>query len=196
MAGACPPELAAAVAAAGGMGAAGVVNDTPEAIADWAARFRALAGTAPFQLNLWIPDPPADDDVGLQTAYLDSLGGTPAPAGGPGPSFSDQLVAVLAARPAVVSTIMGLFTAEQVAAVHGAGCAWFATVTTRTEAIAAERAGADAVVVQGMEAGGHRGTTDPADAEAVSVGLLALVPWVADAVGVPVVAAGAIGDGR
>lgn len=196
MAGACPPELAAAVAAAGGMGAAGVVNDTPERIAAWAARFRELAGAAPFQLNLWVPDPPADDDVVLQTAFLDSFGGRAAPAPGPGPAFDDQLAAVLAARPTAVSTIMGLPAPAQVDAVHAAGCAWFATVTTRAEAVAAQRAGADAVVVQGMEAGGHRGTADPADAEAVSVGLLALVPWVADAVTVPVVAAGAIGDGR
>ena len=57
MAGACPPALAAAVANAGGMGAMGALTSSPEAIAAWAAAFRAQSNGA-FQLNLWIPDPP------------------------------------------------------------------------------------------------------------------------------------------
>ena len=57
MAGACPPALAAAVAEAGGMGAAGVLLDHPEQIARWTADFRAASGGA-LQLNIWIPDAP------------------------------------------------------------------------------------------------------------------------------------------
>ncbi len=76
------------------------------------------------------------------------------------------------------------------------GIAWFATVTTVAEARAAEAAGADAVVAQGMEAGGHRGCFEAGRAEAEQVGLFALVPAVADAVRVPVIATGGIADAR
>jgi nitronate monooxygenase len=73
---------------------------------------------------------------------------------------------------------------------------WFATATTVAEAKAAEAAGADAVIAQGMEAGGHRGAFHAEDAERQMVGLMALLPQVADAVAVPVIAAGGIADAR
>ena len=76
------------------------------------------------------------------------------------------------------------------------GIPWFATVTTVAEARAAEAAGADVIVTQGAEAGGHRGSFDAAEAERRQVGLFALLPAVADAVRVPVVAAGGIADAR
>ena len=76
------------------------------------------------------------------------------------------------------------------------GIAWFATVTTVAEAHAAEAAGADVVVAQGAEAGGHRGRFDPSKAEREAVGLFALLPAVVDAVSIPVVATGGIADAR
>lgn len=196
MAGACPPGLAVAVAEAGGMGADGAVLDSPEAIGDWARRFREGSSRA-FQMNLWIPDETPSADSGEEPArrFLERFG-RPGEAAGGAPVFTEQCDALLAARPTVISSIMGLFEPAMVERIHAAGIAWFACATTLEEALAAERAGADVVVAQGVEAGGHRGTFDPDTAGRTGVGLLALVPQLVDALRVPVVATGGIADGR
>jgi nitronate monooxygenase len=135
MAGACPPALSIAVAQAGGMGPNGCVSLEPAAIGDWVDAVRT--GTeGPFQLDLWIPDPPPVRDAGAEArvrAFLSRWG----------PAVPD-----------------------------------------------------DAIVAQGLEAGGHRGAFDAASAEATGAGLLALVPAIVDAVDVPVIAAGGIADAR
>ena len=112
------------------------------------------------------------------------------------PSFDAQCECMLELAPTVVSSIMGLYPAAFVERLKRAGIAWFAIVTTVAEALAAEQAGADVIVAQGAEAGGHRGAFDARDAERTHVGLFALLPAVVDAVRVPVVATGGIADAR
>lgn len=200
MAGACPPALSSAVANAGGMGAAGALMMEPDAIADWARRFRSESNGS-FQLNLWIPDPEPVRDAVQEASLRRFLGRfgpeVPAEAGDASlPSFADQCEALIAARPSAVSSIMGVFPPAFVERLKAADIAWFATVSTVAEARMAEAAGADVIVAQGCEAGGHRGAFDAALAERQAVGLLALLPAVVDAVKAPVVGTGGIGDGR
>lgn len=200
MAGACPPALAAAVARAGGLGSGGMTGDTPDGIERWVRTVRAASNGA-FMLNLWVPDPqphPDPEHVEAVRRFLDGWTGErrAEAASFSKPDFEAQCDAVIAAAPPVVSSIMGLFDADRVARFRDARIRWWATVTTVSEAEAAAAAGADAIIAQGMEAGGHRGAFDAAAGEAQLVGLASLVPAVADAVDVPVVAAGGIADGR
>jgi nitronate monooxygenase len=154
-----------------------------------------------FQFNLWIPDPPPQRDTGAEAAVRDFLGSWgPEVAREAGdvtpPDFAAQCEAMLEAGPPIISSIMGLYPEAFVAKMKSKGIRWFANATTVVEAKAAEKAGADIIVAQGMEAGGHRGAFDAAHAEARLVGLFSLLPAVVDAVKVPVVATGGIADGR
>lgn len=200
MAGASPPELAIAVANGGGMGACGALLMGPEEIGDWASKMRAGSNGA-FQINLWTPDPAPVRDAGHEADLRAFLAGwgpeVPADAGNAAPlDFDAQCAAILAAGPAVISSIMGLYPATFVAAMKERGIKWYATATTVAEARAAEAAGADAIIAQGAEAGGHRGAFEAGDAATALVGLVSLLPAVADAVTVPVVATGGIADAR
>jgi len=200
MAGACPAALAIAVGQAGGMGACGTLLMAPDAIGDWAARVRAGSNGA-FQLNIWIPDPKPVRNAAHETKVRDFLAkwGPDVPedaAEGTLPDFAAQCEAMLAAGPQVISSIMGLYPSDFVDRMKARGIRWFANVTTVGEALAAEEAGADVVVAQGMEAGGHRGAFEARDAEASLVGLFSLLPAMVDAVKIPVVATGGIADAR
>lgn len=172
----------------------------PAAIERWVAEVRVQA-TGPFQLNLWLPHPPPLRDSAHEARvreFLSRWGPTvPADAGDTVlPDFDAQCEALLKASPAAVSSIMGLYPPRFVARLKTQKIAWFATVSTVAEAKQAEAAGADVVVAQGMEAGGHRSAFDASRAEQQLIGLVALIPAVVDAVRVPVVAAGGIADGR
>lgn len=200
MAGACPPGLSIAVARAGGMGACGCLLMGPDAIKSWAAEVRAATNGA-YQLNMWIPDPEPERDLAHEATvreYLNTWG--PAVPDDAAETklldFDAQFDAMLAAGPNVISSIMGVYPEDKVQRMKDQGIKWLAVVTTVSEARAAVEAGADAVIAQGMEAGGHRGAFDPGYAEQRMVGSFALIPAICDAVDVPVIATGGIADAR
>jgi nitronate monooxygenase len=200
MAGACPVSLSAAVANAGGMGACGALLMKPEEIAAWCVDFRTQSD-GEFQINLWIPGPEPKRDAELERRQREYLGqwGPEVPeraAEGVLPDFDAQCRAMLEAKPKAISSIMGLYAPKFVAEMRSRGILWFATATTVGEAKAAQAAGADAIIAQGAEAGGHRGAFDASEAERRMVGLFALLPQVADAVSVPVIATGGIAEAR
>lgn len=200
MAGACPASLSIAVANAGGLGSCGALLMQPAAIKAWAAEMRA-GSNGGFNLNLWIPDPPPQRDAAAEDAvraFLRRWGPEVAREAGDvtPPDFEAQCEAMLEVGPTIISSIMGVYPTAFVQRMKAQGIKWFANATTVAEAKAAEAAGADVIVAQGMEAGGHRGAFDAARAHTELVGLFALLPAIVDAVKLPVVATGGIADAR
>ena len=200
MAGASAPSLSIAVADAGGLGACGALLMKPDEILAWANEVRGETNRR-FQINLWIPDPPPQRDPAHEQKvreFLANWGPAVPPEAGDAtpPDFAWQCDTLIEAAPTAVSSVMGLYPVGFVKRLKQRGIAWIANVSTVAEARAAEQAGADVIAVQGMEAGGHRGCFNAADAERTQVGLFALLPAVVDAVKVPVVATGGIADAR
>jgi nitronate monooxygenase len=198
-------DLVVAVSDSGGLGSFGVHHLNRSGIRDVAAAIRSRT-RKPFALNLWIPfedsESPLVSDAQFATAvevlrpYYDELGVSP-PTRPPRftPPYDEQIEAVLEARPAVFSFVFGIPAPAVLARCREQGITTLGTVTTVDEAIAMERAGVDAVVASGFEAGGHR-ISFLRPAEDSLIGTFALVPQVVDAVRIPVIAAGGIGDGR
>ena len=182
------PELAAAVSEAGGLGFLAAGYKSPAALSADVEALRALA-SRPFGINLFAPPGPAADPQEV-AAYAATL---PGPLGEPrrdDDHWAQKLELVAAARAPVVSITFGCPDRAVVERLHTAGCAVWVTVTIAGEAVRARDAGADALVVQGVEAGGHRGSFD--DRAPGDLGLLALLQSVRAAVDLPLVATGGI----
>jgi len=194
------PALAAAVSEAGGLGFLAAGYRTAAALADDVAAVRA-ATRAPFGVNLFAPPArPADHDAVAH--YAATLIGEAERQGailGDPRSDDDGWDAKLALlrelRPAVASFTFGCPAPATIAALRDDGVAVWVTVTTPAEARQAAAAGADALVAQGAEAGGHRGAFDDANAKRDAIGLLALLQLVRAATELPLVAAGGIMTG-
>ena len=195
------PHLVAAVCNAGALGFIGAAYLTPAQIVDVSRAVRAST-SRPFGINLFAPLP-ASDAPNDPSAAVESVApffaelGLPAPSlpTSGGHSFDEQLTAALESGASVFSFTFGILPRAAIDAIKARGMFLIGTATTVEEAIALEKAGADAVVTQASEAGGHR-STFAASFEAGLIGAMALVPQVVDAVNVPVIASGGIMDGR
>lgn len=195
-------ELVAAVSNAGALGFIGAAYLTPEQIIERGKAVRE-ATSRPFGINLFAPMPrpnvPAEDMQRALVAlapYYSELGlGAPSFSAASSSSFDDQLAACLETDAPVFSFTFGLLPKSAVAEIKRRHILLMGTATTVEEARALVELGVDAVVAQGSEAGGHRGTFT-GDFAAGMVGTISLVPQIADTVRVPLVASGGIMDGR
>jgi len=202
MGGHVAPEMPAAVSRAGGLGSFPCSALSPAQMRDAVARIRTQTSN-PINLNFFCHAVPQRDEA-IESAwrkrlasYYAELG--VAPPGSPTrtlePFGQEMCDAVIELKPEIISFHFGLPEKSLVNRLKAAGCTILSSATTVMEARWLEDHGADVVIAQGVEAGGHRGmflTTEPTS----QVGTLALVPQVVDAVRVPVIAAGGIADGR
>src|ERR1700704_3920953 len=195
------PELVASVGEAGGLGFIGGAYLTPQQILEAARAVRARTAR-PFGISLFAPQPvpeaPKDPRRALECVapfYAELERPPPQAPALAADSFAGQLAAALEGDASVFSFTFGILPASAIEAIKARGVFLIGTATTVDEAVALEKAGVDAVVTQGAEAGGHRGSF-AAEFEAAMVGTISLVPQVVDAVRVPVIASGGIMDGR
>ena len=195
------PALVAAVSNAGGLGSMGAGYMTPQQIAETVAEIRSLTNR-PFAVNLFAggPDGTGSRDstrmLELMAPHHSRLGLSPPTIPDDFlPPFEQQVAAILDANVPIFSFTFGIPNASIIAQMKTRGIKLIGTATTVAEARALEAAGVDAIVAQGSEAGAHRGTF-LASCEDSLVGTMALVPQIADAVALPVIASGGIMDGR
>lgn len=204
MAGVSTPHMAAAVSNGGGLGSIAVGATDLDGARAMIQALRALTDGA-FNVNVFVHAPPRNDPR-REASWLEALGPLFRTYQAPPParlraiyaSFADDgdmLRLLVELAPPVVSFHFGLPGAQSIAALKGAGCLLFATATSLPEAEESRRAGVDAVVAQGHEAGGHRGVFDP-DAQDDQMGTLPLTRLLAQRSDLPVIAAGGIMDGQ
>ncbi len=203
MAGAMDFELAAAVAEGGGLGALPCAMLTPDRLRDEVGKYRART-SKPVNVNFFCHTPPVPNNA-REAAWRDRLKpyyaelaidpAAPIPSSNRAPFDAAFCAVVEELRPEVVSFHFGLPEAALMKRVKAAGCLVLGCATTVKEAVWLEQRGADAVIAQGVEAGGHRGIFLN-DNLAGQVGSFALIPQIVDAVKVPVIATGAVSDAR
>lgn len=202
MAGVSTPELAAAVSNAGGLGALGLGANTAQAAKQAIEKTKQLTNK-PFQVNFFCHQPEEYDAEQAQlwidylTPQFEEFGiASPTQLNKIYQSFveNDELLnVVLETKPKAVSFHFGLPTAAQLAALKDAGIITMVSVTQLSEAIAAQQAGIDILIAQGVEAGGHRGTFNPqCDASLSTLDLVILLTQYVD---LPIVAAGGVMNG-
>jgi nitronate monooxygenase len=202
MSGFTPATLVAAVCNAGGMGSIGCVGQPLDVVREQVAAVRQTTNR-PFNLNFFAhtsprasPEATARMQARLAPYFGEfELGPVPEPKDLFSSFNAELLDLVLELRPRAVSFHFGLPEATAVQRLKDAGCIILSTATTVAEARSLEESGADVIIAQGVDAGGHRGSFSGSPGAGM-IGTMALVPQIVDAVGVPVIAAGGIGDGR
>ena len=203
MAGAMDWELVVAVAEAGGLGSLPCAMLTAQQVRDQVEKIRGRT-QKPININFFCHKPPSRDNA-REAAWRDrlapyyrELGLDPnmaVHASNRSPFDGEMCEVMEELRPAVASFHFGLPEAPLLARVKAAGSRILASATTVDEARWLVDHGADAIIAQGYEAGGHRGMFLTEDLSA-QIGTFALVPQVADAIDVPVIAAGGVTDAR
>jgi nitronate monooxygenase len=198
-------RLTASVSNYGGLGSFGAHGLKPEAILKVIRDIKALT-PKPFAMNLWV----SMEDEGALTSTEDAFHRSLSPlakhiesVGGAKPSYrpyepislEDQVQALLHEGISVFSFIYGIPSKEILDEFRRKGIVLIGTATTVDEAIALEQAGVDVIAASGFEAGGHRGSFLLPSEDSLT-GTMALVPQIVDAVHLPVIAAGGIGDAR
>ncbi|GAA3525858.1 MULTISPECIES: nitronate monooxygenase [Streptomyces] len=193
------PHLAAAVSEAGGLGFLAAGYKTADGMYQEIKQLRGLT-QRPFGVNLFMPQPEYADAAAVDV-YRHQLAGEAAwyevelgdPDSGRDDGYDAKLAVLLDNPVPVVSFHFGVPSAEVLESLRRAGTVTLVTATTPDEALAVQRAGADAVIVQGVEAGGHQGThRDHPETDGTGIGLLSLVAQVRETVSLPLVAAGGI----
>ena len=193
------PQLAAAVSEAGGLGFLAAGYKTADGMYQEIKQLRG-ATNRPFGVNLFMPQPEYADPAAVEV-YANQLAGESAwyetklgdPDSGRDDGYDAKLAVLLDNPVPIVSFHFGCPTREVLDSLARAGTFTMVTATTVEEAQAVQRAGAGAVTVQGVEAGGHQGThRDNPETDGAGIGLLSLIAQVREAVQIPIVAAGGI----
>jgi nitronate monooxygenase len=193
------PVLAAAVSEAGGLGFLAAGYRAPDAVRADIEQVRRVT-SRPFGLNLLVPGPPSGDPAALER-YAAALAGEAERLGvslgeprHDDDGWDEKLALAREEHVPVVAFNFGCPDAGELRSLQEAGAAVWITVTTPEEASLAAGRGADALIVQGVEAGGHRGSSDPIAPG--DIGLLALLQLVRSVTELPLVATGGIATGR